>query len=391
MEFRLNKVTYGDEEVNEVLDSLRSGNVTMGSKCKAFETAFATYQNSRHAVFVNSGSSANLLTWFALTGNSPTSSWRSFESQFEVIVPAVSWSTTIWPIVQSGGIPVLVDCDPDSLAIRPDAIESAITESTSAVCVVHPLGNMCDMERIGNICQSNDLILLEDSCETLGSTYRGNMSGTFGLASTFSFYFSHHMTTIEGGMIVTSNDEMASRLLVMRSHGWSRGTRDATETPFDERYLFVSTGFNLRPTEINGAFGLHQLKKLTSFNDARKHLAEQLTLEISDIIAAGHLRPMRPTKDVDAVLFGFSVLCSNTDVRDAFAMYLESRGVEVRPIICGNMARQPAMANVTHRIGGSLSGADEIMACGLYWGLHPGSTDEEIEQLGAIIREFDWW
>jgi CDP-6-deoxy-D-xylo-4-hexulose-3-dehydrase len=91
------------------------------------------------------------------------------------------------------------------------------------------------------------------------------------------------------------------------------------------------------------------------------------------------------------VLFGFSVLCSNTDVRDAFAMYLESRGVEVRPIICGNMARQPAMANVTHRIGGSLSGADEIMACGLYWGLHPGSTDEEIEQLGAIIREFDWW
>ena len=390
MRIRLNEVLYGDEEIDEALDSLRTGNVTMGAKCKAFETAFAKHQDVPHAVFVNSGSSANLLTWFVLAGGLPASSWRRFDPGFEVIVPAVSWSTTVWPIVQSGGVPVLVDCDPTSLTVRPEEIEAAITDLTRAVCVVHPLGNMCDMARVESLCQGNDLVLVEDSCETLGSTYRGRQAGTFGLIATFSFYFSHHMTTIEGGMAVTPDDEIASRLLAMRSHGWSRGEKNASEISFDERYQFISTGFNLRPTDINGAFGLHQLKKLPHFNDARKRLTRQLLQEISAVVKAGHLRPMRPSEDVEAVLFGFPVLCRNREVRDSLANYLDSHGIEVRPIICGNIARQPAMSSVTHRTVGPLAGADEIMSCGLYWGLHPGFGDKEIEYLGTIIRGFDW-
>ena len=359
----------------------------MGNKCFAFEEAFAEYTTARHAVFLNSGSSANLLAWFSLTN--PL--WKKpLQPGFEVIVPAVAWSTTIWPNVQSGGTPVLVDCDPETLGINVPAVEAAITDKTVAVCPVHPLGNVCDMDGLLTACKNHALILVEDACESLGSRYRGQLAGRFGLMGTYSFYFSHHITTIEGGMIVTDDDDLAILLRALRSHGWVRQKRNAKEIPFKERYLFSTTGFNLRPTELNAAFGLCQLKKLDKLNQRRISATRSLLDLLTPYFKKRLLTPMRINDHVDAAYFGFPVLCRSSEERDALVIHLEKYDIETRPIICGNMARQPAVARIPHRIAGELKGADRVMDQGLYWGMHPDISDVEIEYIVQILEKFPW-
>lgn len=386
----LSAINYGEEEIAEVLESLRSGRLTMGEKCRSFEVAFAARQSARHAIFVNSGSSSNLLVWFTLADPRSPIVTNGFSPGFEVIVPAVSWSTTIWPIVQAGGVPVLVDCDPASLTLSIEAVEAAIGPDTVAICPVHPLGNVCDMDALMAICQRHGLILVEDACEALGSRYREREAGRFGLMGTYSFYFSHHMTTIEGGMIVTDDDDVAELLRIQRAHGWSRKPQVDRDIPFDRRFHIVGLGFNLRPTELNAAFGLHQLGRLEGFNNSRRTTNLSLRQALAEQFAKGRLRPMAISDHVDAALFGFPVLCREIDERNRLVDYLDANGIETRPIICGNMARQPAMAQVRHRVSGKLSGADEIMDRGLYWGLHPGFGDAEIKFIAEKIGMFPW-
>lgn len=363
----------------------------MGAKCRAFETAFATRLKARHAIFVNSGSSANLLAWFALANPLMKGPRTPVQPGFEVVVPAVAWSTTIWPIVQAGGIPVLVDCDPATLAIRPEAVVQAVTPATVAVCPVHPLGNVCDMDALLDICARHDLYLIEDTCEALGSLYKGRHAGRFGLMGTYSFYFSHHITTIEGGMIVTDDDDLAALLRVLRSHGWAREVAPAAgPVPFAERYRFINTGFNLRPSELNAAFGLHQLARLDGFNASRRAATQGLSKRLDPFVKTGRLRLMTVTEGGDAAFFGFPVLCRSGNERDRLVLHLDARGVETRPIICGNMARQPAMKHIRHHVAGALRGADEIMDQGLYWGMHPSFGEAEIDHIAKVIEEFSW-
>ncbi|MBX9634309.1 MAG: DegT/DnrJ/EryC1/StrS family aminotransferase [Magnetospirillum sp.] len=395
MRIRLSEPTYGEEEIAEVLDSLRSTRVTMGAKCAAFEAAFANYVGTRHAVFVNSGSSANLLAWFAVAnplfpvpeGKRP---WRPGA---EVIVPAVTWSTTLWPIVQAGGVPVLVDCDPATLQMKPEAVEAAIGPDTVAVCPVHALGNSCDLTALEDICRRHGLIMMEDTCEALGTRYHGKVVGGFGLMGTYSFFFSHHITTIEGGMVVTDDDALADLLRCLRAHGWTRDLADkarwgAADGGLGSRFSFVNTGFNLRPSEINGAFGLHQLRKLEGFNAQRRHATQALLAQLEPLTASGDITIMGVTPGADPAFFGFPLLCRDNATRDGLAAHLDAAGIEIRPIICGNMARQPAMAHVRHRIAGSLHGADQIMDAGLYFGLHPGYSDDDVLFVAAAIREY---
>jgi CDP-6-deoxy-D-xylo-4-hexulose-3-dehydrase len=390
MEIRLTSVTFGDEEIAEVLDSLRSGFVTMGEKCRRFEEAFSVCHDGRPAVFVNSGSSANLLAWFGLfspSGDGPTG---GFPPGAEVIVPAVAWSTTIWPIVQAGGVPVLADCDPGTLTIIPEEIEKGISPDTVAVCLVHPLGNVCDMDAITDICDRHGLVLMEDTCEALGSAYDSRPAGCFGDVATFSFYFSHHITTIEGGMALCRDETLARNLRILRAHGWSREAGSAAEIPFERRYEFINTGFNLRPTEINGALGLHQIAKLDRFKAARAAAVDRLLQLMTPLIEQGFVQPMTVSDKVDASYFGFSVLCRDKGERDRLVGYLEINQIETRPIICGNMARQPAMKRFPHRLVGALEGADHIMDRGLYWGIHPNFSDAHVEYLAKVLSEFKW-
>ena len=391
----LNCATFGDEEINAAIEVLRSTYVTMGGRCREFEHAFAKFLGVEEAVFVNSGSSANLLVFFALANNAAPrlKGKRRFVPGSEVIVPAVSWSTSVWPIVQAGGIPVFVDCDAHTLQMKPDAMRPALNDKTVAVCPVHVLGNTVEIERVIAFAAENNLWIVEDTCEALGARYAGKFAGTFGDSATFSFFFSHHITTVEGGMIVTNNKELAEVLRCLRAHGWTRDlkTREQKEAMYpeiDPDYLFINTGFNLRPTEINAAFGLIQLRKLSAFNERRNEIASIWNARFLPLIEQGIFSPMRPTDHSDPAWFGYPVICRDQRTRRALKQHLREHNIESRPIICGNMARQPALAHIPHRVSGNLDGADKIMECGLLWGLSPVMPDRDLEYITDVILEF---
>ena len=222
MKIRLHEPTFGEDEIAAAVDVLRSTQVTHGAKVREFERAFARNQMVAHGVAVNSGSSANLLLVSALTN--PATVGRLLPGD-EVIVPALSWSTTVWPLVQHGLVPVIVDVNPGTFNISPEQIERAISRRTCGLMPVHVYGNPCDMEALVDLAVSYDLELIEDCCEALGAAYAGQPVGTFGRGGTFSFYYSHHMTTIEGGMVVTSSPRLDAGACVRQSvrHGRSDG------------------------------------------------------------------------------------------------------------------------------------------------------------------------
>jgi CDP-6-deoxy-D-xylo-4-hexulose-3-dehydrase len=223
---------------------------------------------------VNSGSSANLLAASILSNARFP---RRLAPGDEVIVPAVAWSTTYFPLAHVGAVPVLVDVNLETFTIDPGAAEAAVTARTRALLPVHLLGNPCDMERLLHLAQRRDLFLIEDACEAHGAQFNGRMVGSFGNIGTFSFYFSHHISTIEGGMLVTSDDRVADLARVLRAHGWQRDMKTkvpVSDSILDPRYLFVNLGYNLRPTELQGAFGVHQVGKLEGFIRTRRENAE---------------------------------------------------------------------------------------------------------------------
>ncbi len=388
----LNASTFGEEEIQAAIDVLRSSFVTMGAKCLEFEAAFAKHMGVRNAVFVNSGSSANLLAFFALANPEfNLNGLRRLQPGDEIIVPAVTWSTTIWPIVQAGGVPVLVDSNPETLQMDLAAVEKALSPKTRAVCAVHVLGNAVESEPLREVCRKNGLAFIEDTCEALGTRRNGKFVGTFGEIGTYSFFFSHHITTIEGGMIVTDNDDLAELLRCLRAHGWTRHLKNRKEVEakypdIDPRFLFVNSGFNVRPTEINAVFGLHQLKKLEGFNRRRVEVAQTWNEAFAPLIRAGHFAPMRSTPGTDSTWFGYPIVCRDRKTRDGLQSHLETNGIETRPIICGNLARQPAFKMIPHRVQGSLAGADKIMDCGVFWGSHPLMSDNEISHVVDSVR-----
>jgi len=259
---------YGWEEVCEALDSFLRMQTTMGTKVKKFEGLFARYIGVKYAIMVNSGSSANLLA-FSILSN-PSLGEKRIKKADEVITPAVTWPTTVYPIINVGAKPVFVDVDLRTYNIDPRKIEGAITKKTKAIMPVHLLGYPCDVNEIKKIADRHNLYLIEDSCEAHGAEYHGKKVGSFGIMSTFSFFVSHHITTMEGGMLLTNNKRFYELGKSIRAFGWIRELSKKREIAkkykkIDPRYLFINTGYNIRPTEIQGAFGLQQIKKLDHF------------------------------------------------------------------------------------------------------------------------------
>lgn len=392
MHIPMNAPTFGETEINAAIDVLRSSYITMGNRCLEFEQAFAEKLKVKNAIFVNSGSSANLLALFALANPTQEAKRRLMPGD-EVIVPAVTWSTTIWPIVQAGAVPVLVDSDPETLQIKTEEVRAAITKKTKAIMPVHVLGNSAPIQELMQIAKENNLWLIEDTCEALGVQNQNQHCGTFGDIGTFSFFFSHHITTIEGGMVVTNNDELAELMRCLRAHGWTRHLKNRAEiekkhSELDPRFLFVNAGFNLRPTEINAVFGLHQIKKLDEFNSVRRNISRSWNVAFQDLILRGEFTPMRNLPNTLDAWFGYPVICKDTNTRLKLQTHLEKHEIETRPIICGNMARQPALKMFPHRIYGNLKGADKIMDNGLFWGLHPTLNQEESNHVIATVKSF---
>ncbi|MEL0102075.1 MAG: DegT/DnrJ/EryC1/StrS family aminotransferase [Gammaproteobacteria bacterium] len=393
----LNKNTIGNAEkkaLNKVFDS---GYMTMGKVTKEFEKKFAEHLGVKHAIYVNSGSSANLLAFSAIQDNDKFREKKQ-KNEFlkpgdEIIVPAVTWSTSIWPIAQTGAKAVFVDSEPDTLQMKVSDIKKAITKKTRAICMVHVLGNAGYINEVKEICKKKKLWLIEDTCESLGVKNKNKYLGTFGDIGTFSFYFSHHITTVEGGMIVTNNDYIANKIMSLRSHGWTRDMKNSSyyEKKFpdiDPRFLFVNVGYNLRSTDMNAAIGLVQLKKLEKFNQRRHDIGKIWNEAFKGLQQKKLIQPMKITKNTKASWFGFPIICETQEIRDNLRIHLEKNGIETRPIICGNMTKQPGIKNIKYRVSGKLVGADIIMDRGIFWGSSPDMTKSEVNYVIKVVNKF---
>ena len=382
--------TYGSFLTLLPIVSLLSTSVTMGSKVKKFEEAFANYNGSRHAVMVNSGSSANLL---ALSGLTNPTSPDHIEKGSEIITPAVTWATTVYPIANVDCTPVLVDVDTQNFNIIPDEIEKAIGPKTKAIVPVHLLGSPCEIDSIKKIAEAHDLYVVEDACESTGAEFQGRKVGSFGDMGTFSFFLSHHISTIEGGMIVTNDDALYENLKAMRAFGWVRDLRDkakyaSANKGIDPRFLFITSGYNLRPTEIQGAFGIHQIKKLDGFIDHRRKNAAYWTKKLSHYSDLLILPKEQPgTKHV---YFGYplTVRPEAPFTREQLVDHLESKLIETRPVMAGNIAEQPVMKSIPHRISGSLTNSKMIMRQSFFFGNHTGIGSVEREYIADSITGF---
>lgn len=352
----LTVVGFGAEEVLGAIDSLVSTHVTMGKKVAAFEAAWAAYCGRTHGVMVNSGSSANLILLAALV------ELGRLKVGDEVLVPAVAWSTSLFPIAQAGLVPVLVDVHPDTCNLDPASAAAARSPRTKAVLAVHLLGQVVDTDLYP------DLLVLEDACGAHGARLRGRPVGSLGAAATFSFFFSHHMTTIEGGMVVTDDAELADVLRSQRAHGWVRERTDraalmAANPEIDSRFLFVSAGYNVRPTEIQGAFGLAQLPRLDGWVARRRANHRNWCERVADIPEL-HAFPEAPGTLHSGFAFPFLV---NGDRAQLMRVFAEHR-IETRPISGSNLARQPAFRHVAAKTPVPLPVADAVHDRGLFIG-----------------------
>ena len=386
----LHEPTFGSREIWEALDSLLSTQVTMGAKVMRFEKEFAAHFGFSNASMVNSGSSANLLAVSALCN--PARELR-LQPGDEVIVPALSWSTTIWPLIQHGLVPVIVDIDPKTLNIDPEQVERAVSEKTKAIMLVHVYGNPCDMSAIMDIVKRRSLLLIEDCCEALGATFNGNPVGSYGILGTFSFYFSHHITTLEGGMCVTQDEDLAELMRVLRAHGWVRETADpkkyAKQFPdIHPRFLFVNTGYNLRATELQGGFGYVQLPKLKGFVETRTDNAEYFRRELSEVGQFFDFQLATPGGVHSWFGFPMAVKALAPFKVEELCAFLNTKGIETRPIVAGNVAAQPAMQYYKHRVVGDLANTDNVMRNGFTFGNHQDVDNRAREYITGVIQEF---
>ena len=393
--FPLVDSSYDNQEIISCIGTLLDGQLTMGNKVKRFEKKFSRYLNVDYSVMVNSGSSANLLVFSAITNPARKKYLKRGDN---VAVPAVCWSTSLWPIIQTGLLPVLIDTDPKTLNLSIPSLKKAIAKgNVKAIMLVHLLGNATDMAELFKIAEENDLIVIEDTCESLGSTYKGEFLGTFCDFGTFSFYFSHHMTTIEGGMIVAKTQEDYDLLKCLRTHGWSREQSNKQEweennTHIDPRFLFINVGYNLRPMELQAAFGLKQIERLEQMSYERRENVRKIKNSFyNNPLWENQLIFPEPSSGLDPCWFGFPFLISK-DVsinRNIFVKRLLVHGIDTRPIMSGNMAIQPALSlfNVDLSLG-PFEGAQIIHDYGLFIGCHSKPLSQErIDKLtDAILK-----
>ncbi len=390
---KLHEATFGPDEIFAATKVMMSTNVTMGKEVLTFENDFSKKFKIKNGIMNNSGSSANLLAVSALCN-------LEFENHLkpgdEVIVPALSWSTTVWPLIQHGLVPVIVDIDPMTLNIDIELIKKSISDKTKAIMPVHCYGNPCNLNGLKEICKDHSLYLIEDSCESLGAKYDDQYIGTFGDVGTYSFYFSHHMTTFEGGICITNNDELAEVMRTLRAHGWLRELHNkntikeyAKKYPeFDPRFLFSNIGYNLRPTEMSGVVGSIQLKKLDNFVESRRKSAEYLKktfLKFDDKFDIQH-----ETENAYHSWFGFPITIKSktnfsvSEIRNFFS----DMQIETRPIICGNIAKQPAIKKYKHRVSGDLNNSDNVMNNSFSIACHQSLCDESLSYISEVLNKF---
>ena len=385
--YPLASTTWDAEEVRAVTRLLESNQLTMGVEVRKFEEDFARYIGAKYAVMFNSGSSANLGMLAALryVRNSPV------QEGDEVIVPAVSWSTTYYPVNQVGLTLKFVDINLHTLNLDIDLVEQAIGPKTKAILAVNLLGNPAELSQLRELSEKHDLVLLEDNCESLGAELDGEKTGSFGLAGTYSFFFSHHICTMEGGMVTTNSKDFAETLISMRAHGWTRGletensVHNKSENEWDDLFRFVLPGYNLRPIELSGAIGQVQLCKFPSFLDWRRRNGKvfiELFSGREDLIVQSEIG--------SSSWFGFSFILDGKlqGKRAEVLAHFAAHGVETRPIVAGNFTVNPVMKHLKHAPLSTLPNAERLHRDGFFIGNHHSDFESELRKVFEVFEKF---
>jgi CDP-6-deoxy-D-xylo-4-hexulose-3-dehydrase len=338
---------FSKQDLIEGIKVILSKRITMSNITSEFEKNFAKSIGSKFAVMVNSGSSANLLAVFAACN--PLRKNR-FKPGDEAIIPSVLWSTSLWPLVQAGLKPVFVDIDPLTLNADIKLLLSKITSRTKLIMAIHVLGNCTDIETLRKICTKKKIILIEDTCESLGSKFKNKNLGTFGDFGTYSFYYSHQITSGEGGMVTCNTLDDYKLLYSLRAHGWARGVNAIKSKKrignLNKDFVFINSGFNLRPTDIAASMAYNQFKRLKDLmqtrNDNRYKIINQL---VNSNNWDQQFTFIKPAPHVSPSWFGLPILISKRFInyKDKFLKYLNQKGIETRPIISGNFMNQPCV------------------------------------------------
>lgn len=372
-----------EEETKKALAEfiITSNKFSMGEKCEEFEVEFSNWQKRNFSVLFNSGGSANLAILQALKN------LGKLKTGDNVAFSALTWSTNTMPIIQMGLNPVALDCDINNLNVSSKTIIDRIKSvNIKAIFITNVLGFIGDMDEIVNLCNEKNIIILEDNCESLGTIHRnGKKAGNFSLASSFSFFVAHHMSTIEGGMVCTDDAEYAEMLKIVRANGWDRNLSESQqikwrskykiESEFQSKYTFYDLAFNFRPTEITGFLGLIQLRYLDSnikIRESNYFDVEKTILNNEDFFSLNH--------DHIQLLstFAIPIICKSKAIKEKYLLKLEQAGVETRPMIAGNIQRQPFYKKYVSEIY-DLPNTDHIHDCGFYCGNYPELTKDELD------------
>ncbi|WP_102192838.1 DegT/DnrJ/EryC1/StrS family aminotransferase [Microbacterium aurantiacum] len=377
--------TWDDAEYEAIKRVTESGRFTMGPLVRQFEASFAEHFGAGFGVMVNSGSSANLIAVAAAVLDPRFDLSRGDE----VLVPAVSWPTTYYPLTQYGLRPRFVDIDLDTLNMDLDLLEEAIGPRTKAIFAVNLLGNPNDFVRLRALADRHGLVLLEDNCESLGAVSDDISAGTAGLVGTFSSFFSHHIATMEGGIILTDDEQLYQEMLSLRSHGWTRDlpnenhVHNKTGNAWDDLFRFVLPGYNVRPLEMEGALGIEQLKKIPALIAGRRENARYFRERFAGIPS------VRLQQEIgESSWFGFSLVLEEglagrrSDLVAAFAQ----AGIESRPIVAGNFTRNPVMAHLDAIVPDALPAADKIDTDGLFVGNHHYPVTDGIDLVAETVE-----
>ncbi|MBL7689780.1 MAG: DegT/DnrJ/EryC1/StrS family aminotransferase [Bdellovibrionaceae bacterium] len=386
--YPLATTSWDESEIAAMQAVIQSGNFTMGAKVAEYEKQFAKFFGSKYSVMCSSGSTANLLMVAALFYKKQ----GALKAGDEVIVPAVSWSTTYYPLHQYGLKLRFVDIDLETLNFDLKELEKAINPKTRLIMAVNLLGNPNDFAAIQKMIAGRDITLIEDNCESMGATLGGRQCGTFGVMGTFSSFFSHHISTMEGGNVVTDDEELYHIMLCLRAHGWTRNlpkhnhvTGVKSDNAFEESFKFVLPGYNVRPLELEGALGIEQLKKLPGFVRERRANAA-----VYEELFNGHPWLITQKEIGESSWFGFSMVirpeaAKAGRTRQSLVETLQNAGVECRPIVAGNFAKNPVVQWFNHEIQGELPNANWIDSHGLFVGNHHTPFKENIKRLRDLL------
>jgi len=359
---------------------------TAGKWCAQFEKRLRAYLGVRHVSLCNSGSSANLLAISAL----------ELKPGDEVITTAVNFPTTVNPIIQAGAIPVFIDVKLPQMTADVSQLEAALSPRTRAVVLAHTLGYPFDVNEVLDFCQKHNLRLIEDCCDALGSKYDGKQTGTFGQSATFSFYPAHQITTGEGGAIVSRSARIDKAVRSYRDWGrdcWCEPGRDNTcgrrySGDYDHKYTYSRIGYNLKATEFEGALGVAQMDRLPEFVEKRRHNHEYLrALAFERGLSEYFILPYQEPH-INPSWFGFTLICRGDVARNDLCRYLDGVGVGNRPVFGGNLLRQPAYADIPHRVIGDLANSNIVHERAFWIGCWPGLVDAQLEYAIEMIPKY---